>query len=218
MNSNARQNRTTLRMPIACVTALAVALLVALAQPAHADHRLRPPRVPAKLEVGVGNTVFLISHAIGTQNYVCLPSAAGFGWSLFTPQAVLFDDQQQQLITHFFSVNPSDGLVRPAWQHSRDTSRVWVSLVDQATRATDPEFVAPGAIAWLLLRMAGTEEGPTGGRTLADTTYIQRVNTAGGVMPATGCSQSSDVGKRAFVPYEADYVFYKDRGHGDDDD
>jgi hypothetical protein len=205
-------------MPIAGATALAVALTVTAPQPAGADARVRPPRVPARLEVPHGNRAFLISHAAGTQNYVCLPSGSLFAWSLFTPQATLFDDDDRQLITHFFSVNPSDGVVRPAWQHSRDTSRVWVSLVDQATNATDPAFVPPGVIAWLLLRMAGVEEGPTGGRFLADTTYIQRVNTAGGVAPATGCSQASEVGKRALVPYEADYVFYKDRDHRGDDE
>lgn len=72
--------------------------------------------------------------------------------------------------------------------------------------------MAPGAIPWLLLNMkdTGTQEGPTGGRKLTRTTFIQRVNTVGGVAPSTGCAQSSDVGSRAFVPYKADYFFYED--------
>jgi hypothetical protein len=28
-------------------------------------------------------------------------------------------------------------------------------------------------------------------------------------VPSTGCSESSDVGKKALVPYTADYFFYK---------
>ena len=28
-------------------------------------------------------------------------------------------------------------------------------------------------------------------------------------MPTTGCAQDADVRTRAFVPYTADYVFYK---------
>jgi hypothetical protein len=40
------------------------------------------------------------------------------------------------------------------------------------------------------------------------TTFIQRVNTAGGVAPVTGCRAAKDVGKRALVPYTTDYVFY----------
>jgi len=50
------------------------------------------------------------------------------------------------------------------------------------------------------------------------TTFVQRVNTEGGVAPATGCAQLADVGKKAFVPYKADYIFYKAAGDDDDDD
>lgn len=38
------------------------------------------------------------------------------------------------------------------------------------------------------------------------TTYIQRLNTSGGVAPSTDCPK---VGDKLFVPYEADYFFYK---------
>jgi hypothetical protein len=39
---------------------------------------------------------------------------------------------------------------------------------------------------------------------------VQRVNTQGGIAPATaGCSQAADIGKKALVPYTADYVFYR---------
>jgi Protein of unknown function (DUF3455) len=51
--------------------------------------------------------------------------------------------------------------------------------------------------------------GPTGGATLTQTTFIQLVNTVGGVTPPTGCDTLPDVGHKAFVPYTADYVFYK---------
>jgi hypothetical protein len=82
--------------------------------------------------------------------------------------------------------------------------------------SSDPAFVAPGAIPWLLVGKVGDEDGPTGGDTLSVTTHIHRVNTAGGVAPSTGCASPADVGKRAFVPYKADYIFYRER-HADDD-
>src|SRR5215469_13559327 len=67
---------------------------------------LTPPPMPERLKV-VGNfTLFLLGHAVGTQNYVCKPSGTGFGFALFTPQATLFDDEGNQIITHFFSPNP----------------------------------------------------------------------------------------------------------------
>jgi Protein of unknown function (DUF3455) len=39
--------------------------------------------------------------------------------------------------------------------------------------------------------------------------FIQRVNTEGGLAPATGCDSPTDIGNKRFVPYKADYVFYK---------
>src|SRR5262245_36102598 len=60
--------------------------LMGAGQAAHAK-RVVPPPVPANLEVPAGNTAFLVGHAIGTQNYVCLPSGTGFAYVLFTPEA-----------------------------------------------------------------------------------------------------------------------------------
>ncbi len=45
---------------------------------------------------------------------------------------------------------------------------------------------------------------------MTEITFIQRLNTAGGSAPATGCSVATDVGRKAFVPYRADYFFYED--------
>jgi len=71
-------------------------------------------------------------------------------------------------------------------------------------------------VPWLLLEKVGVQEGPTGGDLLTRTTFIQRVNTYGGLAPATGCSQPSDVGKKAFIPYTADYFFFTDEDEDDD--
>jgi hypothetical protein len=204
-NCNAPENRTTRGMlPIACATALAVAFAVSLAQPARAEE-VTPPPVPVNLQVPPGNTVYFVGHAVGTQNYVCLPSATGFNFTLFTPQATLFNNRDKQLTTHYFSPNPIEsGKIRATWQ-ARDTSTVW-GLAEFSS--SDPNFVQPGAIAWVLLKAVGAQEGPGGGDTLTETTYIQRLNTAGGLAPPVGCNSAADVGKQAFVPYKADYFFY----------
>jgi hypothetical protein len=183
---------------------------------------LTSPPVPADLQVETGNKVFLIGHAVGTQNYVCLPCdpstpgcEAGVAFSLFTPQATLFNDHGKQLITHFFSPNPFEGnLVRATWEHSQDTSRVWAKAIGIATDSTDPQFVRQGAIPWVLLQVkdVGALAGPTGGNKLTGTTFIQRVNTFGGSAPAGVCNSPANIGIKAFVPYTADYIFYKDAG------
>lgn len=172
---------------------------------------LEVPPMPDTLQVPAGNTLFFGARAAGTQNYVCLPIAKRqVGWRFLGPQATLFADgtsgAPQQATTHFLSVNPLEALARPTWQHSIDTSRVWARV---RTPSTDPLYVAPGAIPWLLLETVGTETGPDGGAFLAQTTFIQRLNTSGGVAPSSGCTNDDDVGKVALVPYTTDYFFYR---------
>ena len=164
------------------------------------------PSVPVDIQVPPGNQVAFVGHAVGTQNYVCVPADDGFKFVLFTPQATLVGDDDQQLTTHYFSPNPLEGgTIRATWQDSRDTSAVWGKAIHSSS---DPDFVAPGAIAWVLLQQVGTSDGPRGSDWLTATTFVQRVNTTGGVAPSNGCSSSTDVGGQAFVPYGADYVFY----------
>jgi Protein of unknown function (DUF3455) len=197
-------------LAVASIAALGLAFALALPHAAYADD-IAAPIVPDKLQVLAPNQVFLVGHAVGTQNYVCVSSAAGVDWSLFTPQATLFNDSAQQVITHFFSPNPREnGVVRAAWESAKDSSTVWASVTAVATSATDPLFVRADAIPWLTAKEAGVQAGPTGGDKLTRTTFVQRVHTAGGVAPATGCTQFTDIGNRAFVPYSADYFFYYD--------
>ena len=172
------------------------------------------PPVPANLEVPAGNTLFLGARAAGTQNYICMPTVKRtVAWRFLGPQATLFVDgangAPQQITTHFLSANPIEGGVgRPTWQHSFDTSKVWGRLFPNGS-STDPLYVAPGAIPWLLLEAAGVELGPNGGAFMAQTTFIQRVNTSGGVAPSTGCTNDDEIGRIALVPYTTDYFFYR---------
>ncbi|MEZ4662831.1 MAG: DUF3455 domain-containing protein [Caldilineaceae bacterium] len=192
---------------MAYVAAIIVIGLVATLQPARADD-LTLPAVPANLQVPTGQKLFFIGHAVGTQNYICLPADGGVKFTLFTPQATL-SKEDDQAATHYFSPNPAEGgAVRATWQHSKDSSTVWGKVAD-GNSSTDPAFVAPGAIPWLLVTVVGVQNGPSGGDKLAKTTFIQRVNTGGGAAPATGCTAVTDVGNRAYVAYTADYYFYK---------
>jgi hypothetical protein len=193
----------------ACLAGFAIVFTAIASGTAYAQ-RIDTPPVPDNIQVPAGNRAFLLGHAAGTQNYICLPSAAGFSWTLFGPQATLFNDDDRQVITHFLSPNPiENGLARATWQHSRDTSAIWGQAI---ASSSDPNFVAPGAIPWLLLQVVGAADGPDGGDRLTPATYIHRVNTVGGMAPSTGCAQSTNVGSRVFVGYLADYIFYKDSG------
>lgn len=206
--SNVSNKHTTRYIVLtAIVVVLTVVFLVGRPQTALAD-KIIVPAVPDNLKVQDGAKVFLVGHAVGTQNYICLPTGSGVAWSLFTPQATLFDDTHEQIITHFFSPNPETGIIRATWQHSHDTSTIWAALAPDGA-SSDPQFVALGAIPWLLLNVEKFRDGPTGGDKLSDTIQVQRLNTSGGVAPATDCASLTDVGRKAFVPYTADYFFYK---------
>jgi len=197
----------------ACVAAFG--LMATGARAAGADG-IKLPDMPGNLVVEDGNELFLAGHGVGTQNYICVPSTAsvtGVAFSLFTPEATLFDNAGDQLITHFFSPNddpkvqpPERGTVRVTWEDSRDSSRIWAALQAQST---DEPFVRKDSVAWLLLKEVGVAPGPTGGDRLTKVTFVQRLNTVGGLAPATGCSSFGDLGRKAFVPYSADYFFYK---------
>ena len=194
---------------IARLGALATVFVVALPQVAHAQN-VTPPAVPAKLQVEEGNEAFLIGHAFGTQDYVCAASGSGVAFVLTTPEAVLFDNPAHRVINHFFSPNPGEGgTIRATWQSTRNSSVFWGKLDKAATFDTDPDFVSKDAIAWLLLSRAGVLEGSGNGDNLAAATFVQRVNTVGGLAPSIGCNSPDDITKTAIVPYEADYVFYR---------
>jgi hypothetical protein len=63
----------------------------------------------------------------------------------------------------------------------------------------------PTAIPWLLLQTVSTE-GPG---IFSSVTYIQRVNTVGGLAPA---APGLSIGATVEVPYTAEYYFYRARG------
>ena len=132
-----------------------------------------------------------------------------FMWGFIGPQATLFatlpNGQVQQVTTHFLSANPVNGLLQPTWQHSDDTSSVWGRLKPSTNAVT----VDPGAIPWLLLEVTAAQTGPSSGDFMTEAVFIHRVNTTGGVMPSTGCSEAADIGTVRFVPYTADYFFYR---------
>jgi hypothetical protein len=153
-----------------------------------------PPSVPTTIRVPDGHVPYLLGHAAGTQNYTCQQTPTGFAWTLVAPSATLVDDKGHQIMTHYAG---------PTWQ-AKDGSTVVGARVDGVTGSTS-------AIPWLLLRAASTTPGPDGGDRLTTTTYIQRVNTTGGLAPTSGCDAAS-LGAAREVSYTADYYFYRSAG------
>ena len=161
MKTNALSKNQTTRhhLFIACVTALSVAFMGSLSRPSHADY-IEPPTVPTDIQVPAGNQLFLVGHAVGTQQYFCRYPGTTTPWVLFGPQATLFDDDGRQIITHFLSPNPSpndplgSGTPRPTWQHSRDSSAVWAKKNTESSDSTSLNRVPflGSCLRWLVTK------------------------------------------------------------------
>jgi uncharacterized protein DUF3455 len=156
----------------------------------------RAPDVPSSLVVPAGNKVSFHVYAVGVQIYRATASTnspTGFVWTFQAPEAVLFDADDNVVGIHYAFAGPT----RPAWE-SESGSRV------VGARTVPPVTVDPTAIPWLIL--SAVPESTIGPGIFARTTYIQRVNTAGGLAPAAAPTQ---LGQEARVPYTTEYFFYR---------
>ncbi|MEV7426321.1 MULTISPECIES: DUF3455 domain-containing protein [unclassified Streptomyces] len=175
-----------------CLVAAGVTLLAgASVGPAAAQPRpVKTPAatdlvIPAELAVPAGNERVAVLDAQGVQTYTCTDGA----WTLLEPAATLW--------------KKSDSRRRAIALHSRGP--VWVSTVDGSAVNAAAVANAPKAetIPQLLLK-ANAHRG-TG--VFAEVSYIQRLDTKGGVAPAGSCA--SDATEQVSVPYSATYVFYE---------
>lgn len=112
----------------------------------------------------------------------------GTSWDFVAPRASLYAEPR------FFGEVGSH-YVGPTWE-SKSGSKVKAVRV-QGTGCT-PDATA---IAWLLLARVDS----SGPGLFESVTYIQRVNTTGGLVPT---SAGSTVGEVVEIPYTAEYYFY----------
>ena len=217
MSYNVNQ-KTKKNVRVRSLFAAALVLACAFGTVTLAAAQVTPPPTPTDIAVPAGNSAYLVGHAFGSQGYTCLPTSTGAAaWNpTARPEATLFADffgHLVQIITHFQSINenPKPGVTPPlsgnaTWQGSLDSSRVWMVKVKGIDAGSDPASCPnSGSIQCLLLQSVGNKKGATGGNLLADTTFIQRLNTSGGAVPTSVCT----VGQTQLVPYTADYFFFR---------
>jgi len=147
------------------------------------------PQLPAEcseLQVEDGNKLAFHVYAAGSQIY----RWNGTAWVLFAPDAKLYvNENYQGLIgTHFAG---------PTWKSNSGSSVVAARVKDCLPDAN--------SIAWLKLQTV-VADGPG---VFSRVTFIQRVNTVGGLKPT---SPGSFVGEEIKVPYTAEYYFYRATG------
>jgi len=174
-------------MTLARLTCICGMSLIACAT---AGAQIAPPQVPENLKAPDSEVVLLKVLGKGKQIYLCSakPGAEGqFAWVLDRPQADLMDEKGAVIGKHYKG---------PIWE-AADGSKVG-GQVQQ--RASAPNA---NAVPWLLLKATSHE----GSGTFARVSYIQRVDTEGGLAPAAGCD-ASHAGAEASVDYQATYLFY----------
>lgn len=151
------------------------------------DETLQPPVLPAgceQLAPPAGHELAYKVYAVGVQIY----RWNGTAWAFVAPEAGLFANQNFRGLvgSHYGG---------PTWETNSG------SLVVSSGTTAIPCTPDATAIPWLRLT-AVTSSGPG---ILEGVTYIQRINTVGGIRPAAG----TVVGEEARIPYTTEYYFYK---------
>jgi Protein of unknown function (DUF3455) len=145
---------------------------------------------PDSLKVPSGEQLLLKASAKGAQIYVCKTKSESplqYEWTLKAPDAVLLNEQGQDLGKHYAG---------PTWE-AKDGSKVVGKVKSQANAPQED------AIPWLLLEARSHE----GNGIFRQVNWIQRINTVGGKAPVQGCDKSSQ-NREIRVNYTADYLFY----------
>jgi Protein of unknown function (DUF3455) len=148
------------------------------------------PEVPPAIAVPAGNKPVMTLKGVGQLAYECRAKAGAAGayeWAFAGPDAVLQDSRGNQVGKYYGG---------PTWEH-RDGSKLGGKQL----------AVSPGGAGNIPLQLV--QANPVSGiGAFAGVTYIQRVNTAGGVVPPAPCDEAS-IGSKRTVGYSADYVFFK---------
>ena len=145
--------------------------------------------LPAAFRVPAGEKQKMWTVGSGEITYECREKkdvAGQHEWAFVGPVASLKDNAGKVVGKYYGG---------PTWE-SMDGSKVTAKQV----------AVAPQPAGNLPLQLVKAEPA-TGMGAMQGVTYIQRLNTRGGVAPATTCS-AANVGVKQLVAYQADYVFY----------
>ncbi|HEV8427574.1 MAG TPA: DUF3455 domain-containing protein [Pyrinomonadaceae bacterium] len=167
-----------------------IALITLAVTPAFAFDNTNGPELPSQcdsIRVQEGNKLAFHAYAKGVQIYRW--NLITQKWDLFGPQAGLFAEE------NFFGEVGSH-YVGPTWE-SKSGSKVEARRVDGTGCQPDPT-----AVAWLLLAKYRTE----GNGIFSAVTFIQRVNTTGGLAPSTPGTLDGEMKESA---YTAEYYFYR---------
>lgn len=184
-NRSTRASRSRRIITTLAALALPLVSLVAAAgaNDSISDRRAAPLSACETLFMPANSVLAFHAYATGVQIY----RWNGTSWSFVAPAAALYSDA---------GLNGGVGIhyAGPTWE-SVSGGKVVGAVVDRCT-------ADQSAIPWLSLS-ATPDDGPG---IFHDVTFIQRVNTTGGLAPSYAGSQ---IGEIVRVPYTAEYLFFR---------
>ena len=148
--------------------------------------------LPEPIRVPDGHVQKFWAVGIGEVTYACREKsdqAGSYAWTFVAPAATLVDASEKDVGKYYGG---------PTWE-SKDGSKVSGKQV----------AVSPATPGNLPLQLVKANQA-TGNGVMADLTYIQRLNTVGGIPPSQNCDRGN-IGQEMKVSYQADYVFYTAR-------
>ena len=167
-----------------------ITLVIFAVKPALALDNTNGPELPAQcssIQVPEGNKLAFHAYARGVQIYRW--NAITATWDFVAPAATLYAEEN-------YHGEVGSHRVGPTWE-SKSGSLVEGRRVSGTGCTPDPT-----AIAWILLSKFRAE-GPG---IFGKVTFIQRVNTTGGLTPS---EPGATDGELREVPYTAEYYFYR---------
>ena len=145
--------------------------------------------LPEPVRVPAGAKQTMATTGVGEITYECREKANMAGaheWVFVAPVATLYGADKKMVGKYYAG---------PTWE-AADGSKVTGKQL----------AVAPAMAGSIPLQLVKAEPA-MGMGAMQGVSYIQRLNTKGGVAPAAACNAAS-AGQRMQVAYEADYVFY----------
>ena len=145
--------------------------------------------LPEAVRVPMGQKVMMATTGVGEITYECREKKDMVGqheWAFVGPMATLYGADRKAVGKYYAG---------PTWE-AGDGSKVSGKQLAVAP-------ASPGNIPLQLVKA----EPAMGAGAMTGVSYIQRLNTKGGVAPSTPCDATTK-GQRQQVAYEADYVFY----------
>jgi len=174
------------------VSKLKSAAILLLAASGAAQAAVDNAMLPEPVRVPAGHMLKLDTVGIGEITYECREKkdmAGAHEWVFVTPVATLYDMQKNTVGKYYGG---------PTWE-ANDGSKVTGKQV----------AVAPGGAGNIPLQLVKAD--PASGRgAMTGISYIQRLETRGGVAPAAACD-ASNKGAKQQVRYEARYALYTGR-------